>query len=169
MTDFIKTFLKRRTLIASAFIVLGLSSIFAQAPLPPPPGQNPPPPPMGAPVAPSPANPIPPAPNPQTPPGWGAPGALTYPPAPGWMNQGTLNVMATGYDSESVLVQIPLVVSYSFNGVNYNVTVLNSWNPYSQTWNIGVDAPAYQGSNSFNGFTYNYLVTLPSGTYYFNL
>ena len=77
------------------------------------------------------------------------------------MNQGNLNVMATGYDSESVLVQIPLYVSYSFNGVQYDVTVLNSWNPYTQMWNESVDTPAYQ--------TYNYYVVLPSGTYYFNL
>ena len=85
------------------------------------------------------------------------------------MNQGNLNVMATGYDSESVLVQIPLYVSYSFNGVQYDVTVLNSWNPYTQMWNDGVDTPAYNTNYYFNGFTYNYYVVLPSGTYYFNL
>ena len=85
------------------------------------------------------------------------------------MNEGTINVMATGYDTESVLVQIPLVVSYSFNGAYYNVTVLNSWNPFTQSWNLGVDIPANQTSYYFNGFTYNYMVNLPIGTFYFNL
>lgn len=94
---------------------------------------------------------------------------LVSPPTQDWMNQGTINVMATGYDAESVLVQIPLVVSYSFNGVNYNVTVLNSWNPFTQSWNIGVDVPAQPTTYGFNGFTYNYCVSLPSGTFYFNL
>ena len=113
----------------------------------------------------SPSGPTPPPP----PPGWGAPGYLTTPPAEDWMNQGNLNVMATGYDSESVLVQIPLYVSYSFNGVQYDVTVLNSWNPYTQMWNTGVDTPAFHTSYYFNGFNYNYYVVLPTGTYYFNL
>ena len=85
------------------------------------------------------------------------------------MNQGTINVMATGYDTESVLVQIPLMVSYTFNGAYYDVTVLNSWNPFTQSWNIGVDSPAYQTDYYFNGFTYNYYANLPTGTFYFNL
>lgn len=129
---------------------------------PPPPqmnGNQPAPPPPGPPLNPG---------IPNTPPGWGAAGFLANPPA-GNINEGTINVMATGYDNESVLVQIPLVVSYSFNGVYYNVNVLNSWNPLTQTWNIGVDQPAYQTSYYFNGFNYNYYTNLPSGTYYFNL
>ncbi|MCH5224341.1 MAG: hypothetical protein J1D77_00025 [Muribaculaceae bacterium] len=158
--------------------IIGFSA-FAQ-PLPPPPGNPPGPPPgilsPGEPVAPlPPAAPVglqpppPPPPSPQNvPPGWGAPGFLAAPPAAG-LNEGTLNVMATGYDSESVLVQIPLVVSYVYNGAQYQVTVLNSWNPYSQTWNIGVDTPAYNTSYYFNGFNYNFYAVLPSGTYYFNL
>ena len=85
------------------------------------------------------------------------------------MNNGTLNVMATGYDSEGVLKQIPLVVSYSFNGINYNVTVLNAWNPYTETWNMGVDAPAFSTTYYMNGFTYNYYAPLALGTFYFNL
>lgn len=143
---------------------LGLTALMAQPtppPGPPPQGPQgvipPPPPPPGNPQTPPP------------PPGWGYAGYLVNPPSGEWMNQGNLNVMATGYDSESVLVQIPLYVSYSFNGVNYDVTVLNSWNPYTQTWNVGVDIPAYQTSYYFNGFNYNYYVVLPSGTYYFNL
>ena len=77
--------------------------------------------------------------------------------------------MATGYDTESVLVQIPLVVSYSFNGVNYDVTVLNAWNPLTQTWNMGVDQQGFQTSYYFNGFNYNYYTNLSTGTFYFNL
>lgn len=152
----------RKYTIASAILLAGiLVSVGQPAPPPPPgPGNIPPP---GAPVPPPGPAQTPP------PPGWGAPGFLSTPPAGEWMNQGNLNVMATGYDAESVLVQIPLYVSYSFNGANYDVTVLNSWNPMSQTWNVGVDTPAYQTSYYFNGFTYNYYAVLPSGTYYFNL
>ena len=85
------------------------------------------------------------------------------------MNKGTLNVMATGYDSQGVMKQIPLVVSYSFNGVNYNVTVINAWNPYTESWNLGVDCPAYSTTYYMNGFTYNYYAPLALGTFYFNL
>ena len=131
-----------------------------QAPPPPPnnqiPGNTPaqiPGPPPGAPV----------------PPGWGAPGFLNNIPPQNGMNQGNINVMATGYDSEGVLKQIPLFVSYNFNGVGYNVTVLNVWNPYTESWTIGVDAPAYATSYYLNGFTYNYYAPLALGTFYFNL
>ena len=152
--------------ILMSLIFLGAGNILAQAPLPPPPPSQLPPPPM-----PNGQVPPPPPGGPQTPPppGWGAPGCLTNPPSADWMNQGYLNVMATGYDSESVLVQIPLYVSYTFNGVNYNVMVVNSWNPYSQMWNTNVDIPANQTDYFFNGFNYNYYVVLPSGTFYFNL
>ena len=171
--------LKRGIISLLVALAFGLSPLFAQpTPLPPPgmPPGNPPgavtPPgvPTPPPSVPTPPPPGPPGPPPNnTPPGWGAPGMLVTPPSGQWMNQGTLNVMATGYDVESVLVQIPLVVSYSYNGAFYDVTVLNAWSPFTQTWNIGVDTPASQTSYYFNGFNYNYTVTLPSGTYYFNL
>lgn len=178
--------LNKKIILASiCMCIFGIGGLMAQLPLPgnpPPVGQNPPPIPPGgqnpptmppAPTPPPPPNqPNPPIGNgmtPPPPPGWGAPGILSTPPAPGWENQGNLNVMATGYDSEGVLQQIPLYISYFFNGVNYNVTVLNSWNPYSQMWNSGVDIPASQTSYFLNGFNYNYEVILPSGTYYFNL
>lgn len=125
-----------------------------------PPGNNMAPPQPG--IIPQPTPPPP-------PPGWGGPGFLATPPQGDWMNNGTINVMATGYDSEGVLKQIPLVVSYSFNGVTYNVTVLNAWNPYTETWNIGIDAPAFTTTFSLNGFTYNYYAPLSLGTFYFNL
>lgn len=158
------TTLKIAASVGLSLLAFGIGTINAQpTPPPPPPAQGlppqaPPPPPPG----PGPAQTPP-------PPGWGAPGYLVTPPAGEWMNQGTINVMATGYDSESVLVQIPLYVAYSFNGVQYDVTVLNSWNPLTQTWNIGVDTQAFNTSYYFNGFNYNYYVVLPSGTYYFNL
>lgn len=137
------------------------SQMMSPTPPPPPPGTTIPGP-LQNPVSPPPA-----APN--VPPGWGAPGTLTNPPSQDWMNQGTLNVMATGYDSEGVKKQIPLNVSYNFNGVNYNVTVNNAWNPYTENWNLGVDIPAYATNYYINGFTYNYYVSLPIGTFYFNL
>ncbi|MCH5241349.1 MAG: hypothetical protein J1F67_02850 [Muribaculaceae bacterium] len=159
--------IKKTAVAMMACIVFGIGSLIAQ-PTPPPPAPGTPPPANGFTPPPPPLATPGPAQTPP-PPGWGSPGCLTYPPAGDWMNQGNLNVMATGYDSESVLVQIPLYVSYSFNGVQYDVTVLNSWNPYSQMWNMGVDTPAYNTNYYFNGFTYNYYVVLPSGTYYFNL
>lgn len=142
--------------------VIGISAP-PQAPVNPPsdnPLPPPPPGPNGQPAPPAPGTP---------PPGWVNPGTFTTPPSADWMNQGTMNVMATGYDSEGVMKQIPLYISYSFNGVNYNVTVLNAWDPYTQMWNMGVDQPAYSTSYYFNGFTYNFYAPLAIGTFYFNL
>lgn len=147
---------RKKLVILASIIAIGISGFTAsaQAPLPPPgnPGGIPPmntpgnpgglPPQGPGPVIVNPApipNPNtvvpPPGPNPNTPPpppGWGASGYLVNPPVGDWMNSGTLNVMATGYDSEGVMIQIPLYISYQYNGVNYNITVLNSWNPYTQ-------------------------------------
>lgn len=164
MKKFIRLPFRKVILLTLFSLSIGFGSINAQTPLPPPP------PPSPSPIQ-NPPPPAPPGPNqtPPPPPGWGYSGYLANPPAGEWMNQGNLNVMATGYDSESVLVQIPLYVSYAFNGVQYDVTVLNSWNPYTQMWNVGVDTPAFNTSYYFNGFNYNYYVVLPSGTYYFNL
>ena len=144
-------------IIATLFASTGLAK--AQAPFPEGP----------APVQSPPVSPLPQSQTPPPPPGWGAPGMLENPPSADWMNQGTMNVMATGYDSQGVLKQIPLTISYSYNGVNYNITVLNVWNPYTQNWNIGVDQPAYSTSYFFNGFTYNWYAPLSLGTFYFNL
>ena len=149
------------------FLVLfitGISTMYSQPT--PPPGLGTPPPINGQPVAPPPS---PYSPGMNTPPGWSYNGFLPPAPINNDMNQGTINVMATGYDTESVLVQIPLVVSYSFNGVNYDVTVLNAWNPLTQTWNMGVDQQGFQTSYYFNGFNYNYYTNLSTGTFYFNL
>lgn len=182
---------RKRLILGLSTIAIGLSSFMAlaQAPVPPPgnpagfppqgpgpvilnpnqqsPNPNTPPPGFQNPNTPPPGfqNPN----TPPPPPGWGAPGFLANPPQGEWMNSGTLNVMATGYDSQGVMTQIPLFISYNYNGVNYNVMVLNAWNPYTQMWNSGIDVPANQTSYFLNGFSYNYYAVLPSGTFYFNL
>lgn len=173
-----KKYFLNKTIASLSILFLGLGILSAQ-PLPPPgfpsgplPPSQTPPPPSGTLPPPAPINnmsPATPPPPSAVPPGWGSPGILVNPPSDDWMNQGTLNVMATGYDTESVLVQIPLTVSYYFNGANYDVTVVNAWSPFTQTWNMGVDIPASQTSFYFNGFNYNFTVSLPSGTFYFNL
>ena len=160
--------------IIAAFLLTSSICVMSQmqTPPPPPPGSVqtfPPVVPGNPPINPNPNIPGPSAPGTPPPAGWGAPGFLANPPAGNWMNQGTLNVMATGVDSEGVMKQIPLFVSYSFNGVNYNVTVVNAWDPYTQMWNTGVDQPAFSTSYFLNGFTYNYYAPLPIGTFYFNL
>lgn len=88
---------------------------------------------------------------------------------PNWQNQGTMNVMACGYDAQGNWRTLPLYVSYTYNGVEYDVTVLNAWNPWSNSWNVGVDMPAYNTSYFINGQTYDFYAPLSTGTYYFNL
>lgn len=89
--------------------------------------------------------------------------------SPGWQNSGKITVMACGYDSYGVWRTIPLRVAYSWNGVQYNVTVLNAYNPWTDMWVRGVDANAYNTSYYLRGNTYNFYTVLPTGTYYFNL
>lgn len=84
-------------------------------------------------------------------------------------NQGVAKVMACGFDNFGNWTAVPLVVSYSYNGVQYNVNVINAWDPISQMWNRGVDMPAYNTSYYTHGVTYNYYTPLSTGTYYFNL
>lgn len=110
--------------------------------------------------------------------GWGSPwgpgpgpglGVTVNVGAPLWANSGTATVVGCGYDSYGVWRTIPLKVAYSYNGVQYNVTVLNAWNPWSDMWVRGVDAPAYNTSYYIRGNTYNFYTVLSTGTYYFNL
>ncbi|MDE7161039.1 MAG: hypothetical protein K2O24_09425 [Muribaculaceae bacterium] len=89
--------------------------------------------------------------------------------SPGWQNQGTVTVMACGYDSYGVWRTIPLRVGYTWNGMQYNVTVLNAYNPWTDMWVRGIDANAYNTSYYLRGNTYNFYTVLPTGTYYFNL
>lgn len=88
---------------------------------------------------------------------------------PRWANQGTCNVMACGYDARGVWRVLPLFVQYRFNGVQYDVTVINAWNPWTQTWNSDVDMPAYNTSYYLRGVNYDFYTPLSTGTYYFNL
>lgn len=90
----------------------------------------------------------------------------SYPASP---NNGVTNVMACGYDATGVWRTLPLTVEYSYNGVQYNVEVLNAWNPWTSTWSRGVDEPAYATSYFLNGTTFDYYTVLPTGTFYFNL
>lgn len=85
------------------------------------------------------------------------------------MNNGTCNVVGVGYDAQGVWRTIPMTVSYNWNGAQYNVIVINAWNPWTDMWNQGVDQSAYNTSYFLNGQTYNFYVPLSTGTFYFNL
>lgn len=98
-------------------------------------------------------------------PGWG----VSVGAGPAWQNQGTANVLACGYDAQGVWRVIPLQVSYNYNGLQYNVTVLNAWNPWSDMWNYGVDQPAYNTSYYLRGTNFSFYTPLSTGTYYFNI
>lgn len=98
---------------------------------------------------------------------WGYPGGPLS--GPDWTNSGTMTVIGCGYDAQGIWRTIPLRVAYQYNGVQYNVTVLNAWNPWTDMWNMGVDQPAYNTSYFINGNTYNFYAPLSTGTYYFNL
>lgn len=106
--------------------------------------------------------------------GWGSPwgGGLNVNigfGSPDWQNQGVITVMGCGYDSMGIWRTLPMRVSYSWNGVQYNVTVLSTWNPWSDMWNRGIDMPAYNTSYYINGQNFNFYAPLSTGTYYFNL
>lgn len=98
---------------------------------------------------------------------WGNPGGPLS--GPNWSNSGTMTVVACGYDAQGIWRTLPLRVAYHYNGVQYNVTVLNAWNPWTDMWNMGVDQPAYNTSYYINGNTYAFYAPLSTGTYYFNL
>ncbi|MBD5283368.1 MAG: hypothetical protein HDS31_01995 [Bacteroides sp.] len=106
------------------------------------------------------------------PPTWGNPwnnnfgGPMS---GPNWANSGTMTVLGCGYDAQGIWRTIPLRVAYQYNGIQYNVRVLNAWNPWSDMWNMGVDQPAYNTSYYINGNTYDFYAPLSTGTYYFNL
>lgn len=99
--------------------------------------------------------------------GWGPEWGPAY--ASSWQNSGTAKVLACGYDAQGVWRIIPLKVAYYYNGLQYNVTVLNAWNPWSDMWSYGVDQQAFNTSYYLRGQTFNFYVPLSTGTYYFNL
>lgn len=88
---------------------------------------------------------------------------------PGWSNSGTTNVVGVGYDAQGNWRTIPMTVSYNYVGGQYNVTVLNAWNPWIDAWNRGVNQPAYNTAYMLRGTMYDFYTVLSTGTYYFNL
>lgn len=84
-------------------------------------------------------------------------------------NSGYENVMACGYDAQGIWRVLPLYVNYVWNGAQYDVTVVNAWNPWTQMWSRGIDMPAYNTSYYLRGNNYDFYAPLSTGTYYFNL
>lgn len=154
-------------------LMLGLLPTLAQNSLPAPgTGGNS----MPAPGTGSSFNPGPPAGswgNPWNSPGWNTwngPMIVNTPmSSPNWQNAGTMNVIGVGYDVQGVWRTIPMTVSYQYNGVQYNVTVVNAWDPWSDSWNTGIYDQAFNTNYYLRGITYNFYVVLSTGTYYFNL
>ena len=102
--------------------------------------------------------------------GWGAsPSVVVNFGNPNWQNSGVTNVVGVGYDAQGVYRTVPMTVSYNYNGQFYNVIVLNAWNPWTDLWNKGVDAQAFNTSYYLNGQEYDFYTVLSTGTYYFNL
>lgn len=179
-----------RHLGVGAFLSLSICSIYAQ-PLPQNPPQNAPQTPImnpmvgnaiggpGPVIGISPANnnaPAPqPAPAPAPPTNWGSPwwNSPFATPAPALntsnLNNGEMKVIACGYDAMGVWRVLPLFVQYAYNGIQYNVTVLNAWDPWTDMWNTGVDVQAFNTDYTLRGVNYNYYVVLSFGTFYFNL
>lgn len=102
---------------------------------------------------------------------WGSPWSSGWnlPPGAGWQNSGYATVMACGYDAQGVWRVLPLYVRYAYNGVQYDVTVVNAYNPWSDGWDTNVDMPAYSTNYYIGGRTYDFYAPLSTGTYYFNL
>lgn len=111
--------------------------------------------------------------NPWTTPGWNnwnGPIVVNTPlSSPTWQNAGQMNVIGVGYDVQGILRTIPMTVSYQYNGVQYDVTVVNAWDPWSRTWDYDIYQPAYNTYYYFRGTYYNFYTVLSTGTFYFNL
>lgn len=104
--------------------------------------------------------------------GWGSsPSIVVNNPimTPNTANQGVTNVVACGYDAQGIWRTLPLTVAYYFNGAQYNVIVLNAWNPWTDMWNRNVDQPAFNTTYYLNGTNFDFYTVLSTGTYYFNL
>ena len=113
--------------------------------------------------------------------GWGAPWGYGWNGYYGWnpnttvvvsptyQDNGKVNVVGVGYDDEGVWRTIPMAVQYNYNGSQYSVTVLTAWNPWTDSWDTGLDIPAFNTSYRLDGTSYDFYVVLSTGTYYFNL
>ena len=53
--------------------------------------------------------------------------------------------------------------------MQYDVTVINAWDPWTQQWNANVDVPAVNTSYYLRGQNFDFYAVLSTGTYYFNL
>lgn len=84
-------------------------------------------------------------------------------------DSGTTKVVGCGYDNRGIWRTIPMTVSYTWNGAQYEATVVSAWNPWTDMWNRGIDAPAYNTSYYLNGTDFDFYAVLSTGTYYFNL
>lgn len=105
-------------------------------------------------------------------PGWGYGPAGVVNGGPGFgnfANQGTIKVLGCGYDAQGVWRIVPMLVSYQYNGIQYNVNVINAWDPWTDMWNTDIDAQAFNTNYFLRGVTYNFYVVLSYGTFYFNL
>lgn len=101
---------------------------------------------------------------------WGSPwGNTVYVPVPVNTNSGTASVVGVGYDAQGVWRTIPMTVQYDYNGVQYDVTVINAWNPWTDSWNYNVDDEAFNTTYFLRGNQYDFYVVLSTGTFYFNL
>lgn len=89
--------------------------------------------------------------------------------SPTYQQSGKMNVVGVGYDAQGVWRNIPMTVSYNYNGAQYSVIVLTAWDPWSDSWNTQLDIPAVNTSYYLDGANYNYYAVLSTGTYYFNL
>lgn len=89
--------------------------------------------------------------------------------APATFNNGIAHVVGVGYDAQGVWETVPLIVQYQWDGAQYDLTVLDAWNPWTRAWDGRLDISAYQTQYSLRGVTYDWYVNLSTGTYYFNL
>lgn len=119
-------------------------------------------------------------PGPPPPPMWGSPWYTGWGYSPtivvspsvstgNFQDQGTVKVVANGYDAQGVWRVVPLVVAYQYNGIQYDVTVLNAWNPWTDSWDKDIDVPAYNTDYTLRSVNYDFYVVLSFGTFYFNL
>lgn len=159
--------MKIRYIIAGLMIIAGVACMSAQNSLPAPgSGGSFNPAPSGG-SGPGPGGPML---GPGPGPAWGGPwNNPVYVPVPIDVNTGTTTVVGVGYDAQGVWRTIPMKVSYYYTGMQYDVTVLNAWNPWTDTWNYNLDDQAYNTTYFLRGNQYNFYVVLPTGTYYFNL
>lgn len=84
-------------------------------------------------------------------------------------NNGISHVVGVGYDVQGVWETVPLIVEWHWNGAQYDVTLMNAWNPWTRVWETQLNIPAYQTAYALRGVTYEWYVNLSTGTYYFNL